>query len=197
MSSIKTFLNGQCILRTGEESNAMFIIVSGKISIISEETGKVFDILHEGQFFGEVGFLKELPRSATARVDSEFSSVIAITKKAIQKVLDDYPDAYVAIELEAERRYRNILDRQTSSTSSSDDQKVPFFRRRSPSSSTVPPAGPLMPRRRSSIGDVLQRMKNLSGWSTGDAISAPIEEDTGSVMRRHEPVNDSNNENVC
>lgn len=64
-----TFQPGELIFREGDESSEAYWILNGKVEI-SIETPKgrsVLTTLEEGEIFGEMGMIDDLPRAATAR----------------------------------------------------------------------------------------------------------------------------------
>jgi hypothetical protein len=64
-----TFQPGELIFREGDESSEAFWILSGKveISIETPQGRNVLTTLEEGEIFGEMGMIDDLPRAATAR----------------------------------------------------------------------------------------------------------------------------------
>eukprot|EP01137_Pigoraptor_chileana_P025962 Opistho-2@96234 len=60
-----SILANKFILRRGEESHDMFFLMEGLVRVISEDDGTVYAELGKGNFFGEVGVLFDLPRTAT------------------------------------------------------------------------------------------------------------------------------------
>src|SRR5882672_3871750 len=64
-----TFEPGQLIFREGDESRDAYWILSGKveISIETPQGRSVLTILEEGEIFGEMGMIDDLPRTASAR----------------------------------------------------------------------------------------------------------------------------------
>jgi CRP-like cAMP-binding protein len=64
-----TFHPGEIIFREGDESREAYWILSGKveISIDTPQGRSVLTTLEEGEIFGEMGMIDDLPRAATAR----------------------------------------------------------------------------------------------------------------------------------
>ena len=64
-----TFQPGELIFREGDESSDAYWILSGKveISIETAQGHNVLTTLEEGEIFGEMGMIDDLPRAATAR----------------------------------------------------------------------------------------------------------------------------------
>src|SRR5260221_9782307 len=64
-----TFQPGEFIFREGDESCEAYWIISGEveISIGAPQSRNVLTILEEGEIFGEMGMIDDLPRTASAR----------------------------------------------------------------------------------------------------------------------------------
>ena len=72
-----------------EDADAMFIVLSGRIKIFTDSSGKkrkTFAYLKEGDFFGEMALLEDLPRTASAQA-VEASRLLLIRKKDFQRLL--------------------------------------------------------------------------------------------------------------
>jgi hypothetical protein len=65
-----SFSPGEIIFRQGDTSEQAYWIHSGKVEISIETPlgPEVLTTLHEGELFGEMGMIDDLPREATARV---------------------------------------------------------------------------------------------------------------------------------
>ena len=61
---------GQTVVREGDASNEMFIIISGELEVIKQSDGKAdvrVALLGPNDWFGEMSILEPQPRSATVR----------------------------------------------------------------------------------------------------------------------------------
>jgi CRP-like cAMP-binding protein len=60
---------GDVIVRQGAPADKFFIIVDGEVEVIREDDGETRPLatLGRGQFFGEIGILRDMPRVATLR----------------------------------------------------------------------------------------------------------------------------------
>ncbi len=56
----------EVVFRQGEPGLGMFVIERGTVAIVHEPTERVLAELEDGDFFGEIALLNEMPRSATA-----------------------------------------------------------------------------------------------------------------------------------
>ncbi|MGE5235545.1 MAG: cyclic nucleotide-binding domain-containing protein [Acidobacteriota bacterium] len=63
------FQAGEYVFREGDPGNEMFIIQEGQVEIVKELRGeeRQLAVLEEGDFFGEMAVLEEMPRLASAR----------------------------------------------------------------------------------------------------------------------------------
>lgn len=52
-TSIVAFQKGEYIIKKGDKAAEMFIIISGKVQVVSEDGTKTFDSIKAGSFFGE------------------------------------------------------------------------------------------------------------------------------------------------
>lgn len=96
----KAIRKGELLFRQGDEGTALYIILQGRIKIsVSRRTDTVtLAILGQGEFFGEMALLDDLPRSADAMAleDSQlyalnrkdFLSFLKNNEKAVHAILD-------------------------------------------------------------------------------------------------------------
>ncbi|KAJ3170000.1 hypothetical protein HDU87_000523 [Geranomyces variabilis] len=94
------------IVSQGEISREMFFIIRGIVEIISADGRVVYDCVRDGGFFGEVGLLRGIPRTASVRVASAVCSMMVLTADALANVFRQYPESYQNIVVEADRRFR-------------------------------------------------------------------------------------------
>lgn len=95
------------IFREGDPSDAFFIIKTGSVKIVKEVTGqppKVLAYLREGDFFGEMGVMKDSPRSASA-YSMERTCLLKIRKPAFLGFLDANPIIAMKVRSAMVRRY--------------------------------------------------------------------------------------------
>jgi CRP/FNR family cyclic AMP-dependent transcriptional regulator len=65
----KVFQDGQIIVRQGEKGDCMYVILDGRVEIISEIEGREtrLAVCSAGDFFGEMAIFEREVRSATVR----------------------------------------------------------------------------------------------------------------------------------
>ena len=63
ITSVSVFSEGECIMKEGDEGDALFVVLSGKVSVHSGDAELVE--LGPGQHFGEMALIDKSPRSAS------------------------------------------------------------------------------------------------------------------------------------
>lgn len=97
------------ILTEGDDAKSMYWVVRGAVRVTSRDGESTYAELKPGSFFGEIGILMDIPRTATI-IAKLRSLVVKLNKEDLQKVLPDYPQVERAIREEAAERL-SILDR--------------------------------------------------------------------------------------
>ena len=96
----KTFKKGTVIFREGDLGNAMYDIRWGTVGVYSKygtpEQKKLTD-LGPGEYFGEMGLLEYLPRSATVVALEDKTQVIEITLDGFSEYFNKQPAKIVSI----------------------------------------------------------------------------------------------------
>jgi cAMP-dependent protein kinase regulator len=68
----RTFTDGQCIIREGDEADGMYFLERGKVRVTITKDGhetEVRECLGEGSYFGEMALVNNQPRSASVYAD--------------------------------------------------------------------------------------------------------------------------------
>lgn len=82
---------GEFIVRAGEETDALYILISGRAKVTnSDEEGReiILAILGPGESFGEMGLIDGSPRSANV-VAQEASELVVVSKQDFQRCMQD------------------------------------------------------------------------------------------------------------
>ena len=80
---------GEIIVRQGAPADKIFIIVKGEVAVEREEAdgSKVeLETLRDGQFFGEVAIMRDTPREATARAQTDVT-LLALQRDTFQRLV--------------------------------------------------------------------------------------------------------------
>ncbi|CAK3762357.1 F-box LRR-repeat 7 [Lecanosticta acicola] len=106
----KIYQTAHEIIREGEDAKAMYWLVRGSVRVTSRDGESTYAELRPGSFFGEIGILMDMPRTASI-VASIRSLVVRLNKEDLQKELPSYPNVERAIRDEALERLA-ILERK-------------------------------------------------------------------------------------
>ncbi|KAJ3027150.1 UNVERIFIED_CONTAM: hypothetical protein HDU68_004340 [Siphonaria sp. JEL0065] len=101
----------QNIVSIGEESDAIYFILSGVLEVVGEN-GIVHAEMTDGAFFGEVGVLLELKRTASIRAKAK-SHIFKLAKSDLDGVIEEFPAMQTALEEVALERYQLFKQRKT------------------------------------------------------------------------------------
>ena len=63
----RDYLKGEVIFDQGDDGQALYVILSGRVAIIRDDPEAEVLVLGPGQFFGELALLDDAPRMAQAR----------------------------------------------------------------------------------------------------------------------------------
>jgi F-box/leucine-rich repeat protein 7 len=98
------------ILTEGDHAKAMYWLVRGAVRVTSRDGESTYAELKPGAFFGEIGILMDIPRTATIIANMR-SLVVRLNKEDLKKELPNYPEVERAIMEEAKERL-SILERK-------------------------------------------------------------------------------------
>ena len=82
---------GQYFFRRNDGGDEMYIVISGKVDIILAENEPPIATLGAGELFGEMTFLENMPRSASARA-SEDTLALVINNGNFNKLMRKNPE---------------------------------------------------------------------------------------------------------
>lgn len=91
------------VLREGDDAKAMYWLVRGVVAVTSRDGEAVFAELKAGSFFGEIGVLMDMPRTATIVARTK-CLLLVLKKEDLQQELPGFPDMEKAIRQEAHER---------------------------------------------------------------------------------------------
>ncbi|KAF2186676.1 RNI-like protein [Zopfia rhizophila CBS 207.26] len=105
------------ILTEGDHAKAMYWLVRGAVRVTSRDGESTYAELRPGAFFGEIGILMDIPRTATIIANMR-SLVVRLNKEDLKKELPNFPDVERVIMEEAKERL-SILERKKKEIGSS------------------------------------------------------------------------------
>ena len=109
----RNYQKGEIIFREGDSGLSMFDIYWGKVGIYSgygTEQERLLTELSDAQFFGEMGMLEQLPRSATAVALEDDTRVEEITEEEFAAYLSDKPMRVLMLLRQLSRRVRELSE---------------------------------------------------------------------------------------
>ena len=105
----RRFPRGSFIIRAGEETDALYIILAGRAKVlIPDDDGNevILAVIGPNEFFGEMGLLDDQPRSASVET-VEPTEVLRITRSGFLNCLRDNFDAAMLIIRNLVKRLRD------------------------------------------------------------------------------------------
>lgn len=99
---------GARVFDKGDPGGEMYIVVSGRIGISLHDDSTVKDFVAEfgdGECFGEMSILDDLPRSATAHA-LVYTEALALGKEKLNGLLTSYPELGIGMLHALSRRLR-------------------------------------------------------------------------------------------
>jgi CRP/FNR family cyclic AMP-dependent transcriptional regulator len=108
----RTYPKSTVIINEGDQANAMYIVLSGRVRVyVSDEHGKEFILnsMGEGEHFGELSLLDEEVRSASV-VTLERSTFSIIHKDDFSRLLVDHPKIALVLLKNLSNRIRQLTD---------------------------------------------------------------------------------------
>jgi ATP-binding cassette subfamily B protein len=97
---------GEIVIREGEEASEFYIVVRGSLEVwATGPTGQNqhVSVEEDGDFFGEIGLLHGVPRTATVRALTQ-SLVLVLPRGAFERLMQTAPDLRGVVEQLATRR---------------------------------------------------------------------------------------------
>ncbi|EQL02290.1 cyclic nucleotide-binding domain-containing protein [Ophiocordyceps sinensis CO18] len=95
------------IVAEGDDAKAMYWLVRGVVAVTSRDGEAVYAELKPGAFFGEIGVLMDMPRTATIVARTK-CLLLVLKKEDLQLVMPGFPEMEQAIMEEAQERL-NLL----------------------------------------------------------------------------------------
>jgi len=102
-----SFPAGQAIFETGDQGDAMYVILSGEAQV---DVGGRFHVLRAGDFFGEMAVLAPGKRMATVRADGEVQA-LRILAERFQEFLLQRPRVALSMMKALVLRLREVEQR--------------------------------------------------------------------------------------
>lgn len=108
----KTFAKNTIIINEGDESDSLYIILSGTVKIfLSDEDGKeiILNTQAKGEYFGELALIDDAPRSASV-MTLEDCKVCIILKSDFEAYISKHPEICFRLVRGLTKRLRKLTD---------------------------------------------------------------------------------------
>jgi CRP-like cAMP-binding protein len=105
---------GEVLFNLGEPGNEMIIVQEGKIAIYMPESnrpeaGQALRIFQSGDILGEMALIDQLPRSASARAETQ-ATIATLDSTSFQFLLADHPEVAMEVMSGLSGRIRYTTD---------------------------------------------------------------------------------------
>ncbi|GAB0137957.1 hypothetical protein EsDP_00006207 [Epichloe bromicola] len=109
---LKPQINGpnDHIITEGDDAKAMYWLVRGVVAVTSRDGEAVYAELKPGAFFGEIGVLMDMPRTATIVARTK-CLLLVLKKEDLQLIIPEFSEMEKAIREEAQERL-SLLKKQ-------------------------------------------------------------------------------------
>ena len=100
---------GDYICKKGEPGKEMYIVSSGRLQVMQDDSETVIATLYGGSYFGEISILNlsNTGNRRTANVRSEgYSELLCLSKEDLLEALTEYPEARKLLEIRGRRLLR-------------------------------------------------------------------------------------------
>ncbi|RKN78953.1 ABC transporter transmembrane domain-containing protein [Paenibacillus ginsengarvi] len=91
----EAYVSGQTIVREGDEGDKLYIIVRGTVAIT--RGGEKVATLQDGDYFGEIALLRNIPRTATVTA-VEPTTVLSLRRSGFTELTNQYPQLRETVE---------------------------------------------------------------------------------------------------
>lgn len=108
----RTFAKNTVILTEGDNSDSLYVILSGKVKIyLNDEQGKeaIINYQEAGEYFGELSLIDESERSASVMTVDK-SDFAVISKPAFHAVLEKNPHIAIHLLKDLAQRVRTLTE---------------------------------------------------------------------------------------
>lgn len=111
-AAIRKFPKNTIIIHDGDESDSLYMIVSGKVKVfLTDDQGKevILNFQEVGEYFGEVALLDQTRRSASV-VTLVPSQLLVITRQDFMRCLSMHPEIALRMMKGLTNRLRDLTD---------------------------------------------------------------------------------------
>lgn len=114
---LKKYKKGEIIIKEGQKSGSLFLIKNGEVSVetTSPKGKQVFlNKIGKHQFFGEISFLTDLPRTATVTAFTD-CELLLIGKEDLLRIVEKFPNIRKVLTNFQQHRAMSTVEKLSSS----------------------------------------------------------------------------------
>jgi cAMP-dependent protein kinase regulator len=101
------FMEGDDIIHYGDQDKDIYILLSGEVDILDYRE-KIIAHISNVEIFGEMAFLKEIPRTATVRVTSHEAAAICFKPNLFKEISEKFPSFNATALKKMEQRWEML-----------------------------------------------------------------------------------------
>jgi len=101
---------GDVVVGQGDRADSFFIVVRGTLDVLytgPDGQERLVDRREDGEFFGEIGLLRDVPRTATVRATTP-SLLLVLARSEFQMLMATFPELSAAVEQAASDRLERV-----------------------------------------------------------------------------------------
>jgi CRP-like cAMP-binding protein len=90
---LRTFDSGATIIRQGDPADAFYVVMEGEVEVVRDRpNGTLEHVSYIGKagYFGEIGLLHGVPRTATVRVSNDRTQVLEIERDLFMQMVSEH-----------------------------------------------------------------------------------------------------------
>ncbi|KAJ3153765.1 anaphase-promoting complex subunit Hcn1 [Geranomyces michiganensis] len=104
---IRHYSPGDVVIQEGERARAMFFLIKGIVKVISDDGEINFAELRTGSYFGEIGVLFSVRRTATVTARTK-CAIAVLTSEDLSSKITRYPQIAEILRARANERYEQL-----------------------------------------------------------------------------------------
>ncbi|KAJ3332277.1 Kinesin-like protein kif27 [Blyttiomyces sp. JEL0837] len=104
---LEVYKAGDFIIRKHDIGKEMYFLSSGKVEVVSGDGRTVYSVINRGSFFGELGVLFNVPRTASIRAVMDCHCMV-LTRENLEEVLQYFPQIATRFRRVAEQRMKEV-----------------------------------------------------------------------------------------
>lgn len=118
LATEETYQDDQVIFKEGSSGDWIYIVISGAVEISKEVGGekKIIEVLSSGEVFGELGFIGNIKRTATARAVG-LTTLGIIDREFLDNEFNKLSGQFRLILIAVTHRFKKMLERVSDFTS--------------------------------------------------------------------------------